>query len=234
MPAKPSTPAFTGFPAEGTRFLKGLAANNNKGWFDAHRAAYDDCLIEPAKAFVDAIGPRLRKFAPAVKAEPRVNGSIMRINRDVRFSKDKSPYKTTFDLWFWEGENRGWDMPGFFFRLESDRLILGAGQHHLEKQQLDRFREGVVDDKTGRALVKTIDGVRVAGPYSVYGAERKTVPRGFDASHPRASLLLHVGLFAAFEAPTPREVSTPKFVEFCADHFRAMAPINTWLRSVLT
>ena len=234
MPAKPSTPAFTGFPAEGTRFLKGLAANNNKAWFDAHRAAYDDCLIEPAKAFVDAIGPRLRKFAPAVKAEPRVNGSIMRINRDVRFSKDKSPYKTTFDLWFWEGENRGWDMPGFFFRLESDRLILGAGQHHLEKQQLDRFREGVVDDKTGRALVKTIDGVRVAGPYSVYGAERKTVPRGFDASHPRASLLLHVGLFAAFEAPTPREVSTPKFVEFCADHFRAMAPINTWLRSVLT
>jgi uncharacterized protein (TIGR02453 family) len=169
MPAiESSSSTFAGFPPEGPRFLKGLAANNNKAWFDAHRAAYDECLIEPGQAFVEAIGPRLRCFAPHVKAEPRVNGSIMRINRDVRFSKDKSPYKTTFDLWFWEGANRGWDMPGFFFRLESDRLILGAGQHHLEKSQLDRFRQAVIDDKTGRALVKMLDAVRAAGPYIIF------------------------------------------------------------------
>jgi uncharacterized protein (TIGR02453 family) len=229
----PTQSSFSGFSPDGLRFLEGLAANNNKAWFDAHRAAYDESLIEPAKAFVEAIGPRLRRFAPNVQSEPRVNGSIMRINRDVRFSKDKSPYKTTFDMWFWEGQDRGWDIPGFFFRLEPKRLILGAGQHHLDKEKLDRFREAVVNDKTGRALVKALDRVRESGPYSVYGAERKTVPRGFDAAHPRASLLLHEGLFASFEAPPPHELATPKFVEFCAGHFRAMAPFNAWLRSVL-
>lgn len=225
---------FAGFPAEGFRFLKGLAAHNSKQWFDEHREAYEECVLEPAKAFVEALGPRLRKFAPAAKAEPRVNGSIFRINRDVRFSKDKSPYKTHLDLWFWEGEKRGWDAPGFFMRMYGDRLILGSGMHHLEKTPLERFRRAVVDDKTGRALLKTLDAVRAAGQYTVYGAERKTVPRGFDAQHPRASLLLHEGLWAAFESPVPREAGSTAFVEFCANHFRAVAPVNAWLRSVLT
>ena len=228
-----STPAFAGFPPNGFRFLKGLAANNSKDWFDANRAAYDDGLIEPAKAFIETIGPRLRRFAPTVHAEPRVNGSIFRINRDVRFSKDKSPYKTTFDLWFWEGSKRGFDAPGFFLRLEPKRLLIGSGMHHLEKAGLDRFRAAVVDDKTGRALAKMLDAVRASGPYTVYGAERTTVPRGFDANHPRASLLLHEGLWATYEATTTREAETSDFVDFCVTHFKALSPLNAWLRSVL-
>ena len=98
--------SFTGFPKETIRFLAGLHKNNNKVWFEGHREDYEAYFMEPAKAFVVAIAPRLCKLDPAINAEPRVNASILRINRDVRFSKDKSPYKDHLDLWFWTGKDR--------------------------------------------------------------------------------------------------------------------------------
>src|SRR4051812_38810038 len=108
---------FTGFPKSAVAFLAQLAANNEKAWFDAHRETYDNDLMEPARAFVSALGPALQKVSKGIRYEPKVNGSIMRINRDTRFSNDKSPYKTHFDLWFWKGDEKSWSHPGFFFRL---------------------------------------------------------------------------------------------------------------------
>src|SRR5438876_5955775 len=94
---------MAGTPAEGIQFLRDLRANNNKAWFDAHRKVYEEYLLEPAKQFVLDAGERLRKIAPGIHAEPRVQGgSILRINRDTRFSKDKSPYKNHLDFFFWE------------------------------------------------------------------------------------------------------------------------------------
>ncbi|MEM6991152.1 MAG: DUF2461 family protein, partial [Myxococcota bacterium] len=90
---------FDGFPKQTLTFLKGLGANNDKAWFTAHRADYDNYFMEPAKHFVVALGERLAKSSPGIHAEPKVNGSIFRINRDVRFSKDKRPYKDHLDLW---------------------------------------------------------------------------------------------------------------------------------------
>src|SRR5690242_9527174 len=103
---------FQGFPKGTVQFLSALRKNNDKAWFDAHRADYEDCYVEPAKAFVAAIAPRLEKLDPRIQAEPKVNGSILRINRDVRFAKDKSPYKDHLDLWFWSGEEKGWETSG--------------------------------------------------------------------------------------------------------------------------
>lgn len=81
--------------------------------------------MAPAKAFVEAIGPKLKAISKTLNAEPHVNGSIFRLNRDVRFSKDKSPYKTTLDLWFWEGSERSWETPGYFLRLMPKTFIAG-------------------------------------------------------------------------------------------------------------
>lgn len=96
-----AVPTSTGFPAETLAFLRGLAENNTKAWFEAHRADYQAHYVEPALAFVAALGPRLQQIAPGAQFEPRINGSLFRINRDVRFSADKSPYKHHIDLWFW-------------------------------------------------------------------------------------------------------------------------------------
>jgi uncharacterized protein (TIGR02453 family) len=226
--------AFQGFPKETVRFLRDLTAHNDKSWFDAHRDAYQAHYVAPALAFVAAIGPRLQKFAPDVAFEPKVNGSLFRINRDVRFSKDKRPYKNHVDLWFWHGDRRGWDSPGFFFRLLPDQLILGAGMHRFEKAQLDAFRKAVVEARAGKALQKTIAGVSSAGPYTVGGATRKGVPRDFDAAHERAEYLLHEGLFATFETEDVKTTQTAGFVEFCTGHFKAMWPISRWLLKEVT
>jgi uncharacterized protein (TIGR02453 family) len=219
---------FQGFPDGTLRFLRGLAKNNSKAWFEQHRTDYDAFYVDVAKSFVESIGPRLQKISKTARYEARVNGSLFRINRDVRFSKDKSPYKAHLDLWFWQSDRRGWESPGFFFRLAPTRLILGAGMHQFSKDQLGVYRDAVIHDRSGKALTKVVEQVRRAR-YEVGGATRKTVPRGFDASHPRASLLLYEGLHATWESEVPRSITTPKFVDECLTHFRAAAPVSTWL-----
>lgn len=226
--------SFPGFPKGTARFLRDLTRNNDKAWFDAHRDAYEACYVEPAKSFVAAIGPKLQKLAPGVAFEPKVNGSLFRINRDVRFSKDKTPYKNHIDLWLWHGDRRGWGAPGFFFRMFADRLILGSGMHRFEKEQLEAYRRAVVDERAGKALVKAVDKVRAAGPYEIGGKSRKTVPRGFDADHPRAAFLLHDGLHATLDTKPGRIVETPEFLDYCLGHFAATWPISKWLLDEVT
>src|SRR3954447_12759897 len=101
MPAPTSIPSgtedsvmtFNGFPKETFAFLEGIAAHNEKAWFEDHRDLYEAGYVAPARAFVETLGPKLKKVSPTVQFEPKVNGSLSRINRDIRFSKDKRPYK---------------------------------------------------------------------------------------------------------------------------------------------
>src|SRR4051794_4151449 len=99
---------FSGFSKDTLQFVAELRLNNEKAWFDENRPRYEAAWLEPAKRFVVALGERLKKkVSKTVQYEPKINGSIMRINRDTRFSKDKQPYKTHLDLWFWDGAEKG-------------------------------------------------------------------------------------------------------------------------------
>ena len=221
---------FDGFDRGLLRYLEVLRANNEREWFHAHRDEYETLLLEPARDFVEAAGEELRAYVPDVAAEPRVNGSIFRIARDTRFSKDKRPYKDHLDLWFWVGDRkRG---PGFWFRLTPDELLLGGGMHHFDPAQLEQYRSDVVDDQRGGALRDEAARLRSAG-YEVGGERYKRTPRGFEAPEDRASLLLHEGIFAwvAF-SPVPAEVFTAAFPRFCAERYRPLAPLVDWLRPV--
>ncbi len=216
------------FPAETAAVLSDIARNNHREWFEANRALYEAGYVDAGRAFVEDMGPRLQAIAPGVHAEPRVNGSISRINRDVRFSKDKTPYKDHLDLWFWHGEKRGWDQPGFYLRLTADKLFLGSGMHVLNKELIVKYRDAVVDDRSGRALEAAVAKVERAGPYNVGGASRKTVPRGYDADHERAGYLLHEGLYAGLELPFSA-ATKPGFTDVAEGHFTATWPIGKWL-----
>jgi uncharacterized protein (TIGR02453 family) len=219
---------FEGFPRDGVRFLAELRANNDRAWFTAHRDAYERCLLEPARDLVEAVGEELGRGGIAVNADPRVGGSIFRINRDTRFSKDKRPYKDHLDLWFWQGAGPSRACAGYFFRLTPERLFLGAGMHAFERPLLERYRAAVVDARRGATLAQAVERVERAG-YELGGRNYKRAPAGFDAPPERAPLLLHDGLYAGIELPLPREVHTPELPRLCAKHFRALRPLQDWL-----
>jgi uncharacterized protein (TIGR02453 family) len=224
--------AFNGFGPETFAFLRDLGVHNNRDWFTANRADYEQHYLAPALAFISEIGPRLAAELPGgVQFEPRVNGSLFRINRDVRFSKDKAPYKDRIDVWFWTGGNKGWETPGYFMRLQADRWAIGAGVHHFGKDGLEVYRNSVVDEVKGKALEAAV--ARIGRTYEVGIAVRKTVPRGYDAGHPRAAFLLHEGLVAVLERALPKQVASSGFVDYCVAHFKAVSPVNDWLRSIL-
>jgi uncharacterized protein (TIGR02453 family) len=228
MPARETTMSVAGsFPSDTILFLADLAANNSREWFEANRDRYEAAYVAPGRAFVEALGPRLADISPGVHYEPRVNGSISRINRDVRFSADKSPYKSNLDLWFWHGDKRGWDHPGFYLRITPERVYLGSGMHVFGKEQTERYRAAVLDKRAGAALEKAAAEVAKRG-YEVGGRTRKSVPRGLDPAHPRAAFLMHEGLYGGLELP-PAEASRAGFADIAFGHFAATWPIGRWL-----
>jgi len=220
--------AFTGFPRETFAFLEGVAAHNEKAWFDAHRDIYEAGYVAPARALVEVLGPKLRAISPTVQYEARVNGSMHRINRDIRFTKDKRPYKDYLDLWFWHGERRTWNAPGFWFSLTAKEARLGVGIYGLDKDALDSFRQSVIHPRSGRALLAAIEEVRQAGDYEIGGKTRKLPPRGFTTEPDRAEYLLHDGLYASISAPLAA-TTRPDFVAVLLRHYAAMWPVGKWL-----
>ena len=209
------------------RFFRQLGRNNNRDWFEAHRGDYVAFYVAPAQQFVETIGPRLRKISPAVQFDPRVNASLVRINRDIRFAKDKSPYKDHIDIWFWHGDNRGWDCPGFFFRLAPDEVFIGAGQHMMDAPRLARLRKAILADKPGRALAAIVAKLEKSG-CEIGDKTLARVPRGIDPAHPRAELLKFTGLHAGMKLPAA-EASKPGFAALCLRHFKKVWPVGKWL-----
>lgn len=223
---------FKGFPKEAVRFLQGLKKHNSRDWFESHRDDYDEHLIEPARSFVVAMGEGLRTIAPAVVADPRVNGSLFRLNRDTRFSKDKTPYKTNVGIFFWEGEGKRMECPGFYFHLEPPKLMVGVGMYMFPKELLDVYRDAVVDPKLGPALKKAVTKVGPLVGRTGCGLDvpsYKKVPRGYDPDHPNAEFLKYKGLSAGMEAGIPKELYSPKLIAYCLDRFRKLVPLHRWL-----
>jgi uncharacterized protein (TIGR02453 family) len=220
--------AFDGFSAGTLEFLSDLTRNNDRTWFAENRARYDAELLERQKAFVDAIGERFATFDPRVQAVSAVDRSIFRINRDTRFSRDKSPYKTHSDLWFWAGEDRK-ASPGYFLRIIPAGVWAGGGAHWLDPDRLARLRNAIAAPETGEELAAIIDSLRADG-YTVGDSTLARVPRGFSADSPRADLLRYTVLHAIEETePVPAEFTAPAFVDWTMERFARVRPLVDWL-----
>jgi uncharacterized protein (TIGR02453 family) len=218
---------FGGFPRQTLEFLDGLRSNNTKTWFDGHREDYERYWLEPARSFVEAVGPALRTVAPGINAEPRVNGSIFRINRDVRFSKDKRPYKDHIDLWFWEGERKG-AVSGYYFRLTPMTLGIGAGAHGFDRDRLAGYRAAVANPASGPALTRAVRAVEDAG-WVMKGEHYKRLPAGWDVPASRERLLRFNALWVGEDEPLWHVAHSPDLVDYCVGRWREMAPLHRWL-----
>lgn len=230
------TNTFAGFPAAGFQFLARLAENNNKTWFEEHKEAYQRDLLDPSLTFVATIGARLQTIAADIRVDTRTNGSgnLMRIYRDTRFSKDKTPYKTAVSGLFWQGNGKKTACPAFGFQIDREGMQLMAGLFAFSKDQLQRYQTAVIDDNWGQALVEAIATVTQSGNYELKGQHYKRIPRGYDPAHERAEWLLFNALYAHLQHNIPLvQVCSPDIVDICLAHFQNMAPLQKWLAQVL-
>lgn len=228
-----SDQSFQGFPQEGLRFLANLRANNNREWFQENRNIFDNSLIKPSQAFVETIGPRLKIFSPGLSYDTRKNGrgSIMRIYRDIRFSKDKTPYYTYMRFRFWEGSNKV-ESPGIFIWLDEKGAGIHLGMHKFPKDFLLAYRNAVLDDRIGSQLVDILETFRQSGEYEIAAPHYKRVPRGYDADHPRSALLRHNTLYISCPVLSKSLLKKPELVDVCLDHIARMIPLHHWLLKI--
>ncbi len=226
--------AFDGFPRAAVKFYRELEKNNNRRWFEENKHVYKESVLAPAQDLVLAMGERLRKLSPNVMADPRTSGagSIFRIYRDTRFSKDKNPYKAFLGIFWWEADRKKMESPGFYFHLEPSGLMIAVGSHVFSKESLGAYRDAVADPKRGAALSRAVSRVTSKG-YEVGGAHYKRVPRGYDPEHPRAELLKYNGLWAADEGKIPKELYSSDLIGYCFDRWKDMKPVYTWLAGLM-
>jgi uncharacterized protein (TIGR02453 family) len=185
--------------------------------------------MQPSKAFVLAMGDKLRAHVPDIVAVPKINKSLFRINRDTRFSPDKSPYKTNMGIFFWEGDRSRMECPGFYFHLEPNMLLLGVGLYMFPKYLFDTYRKSVVHAKYGKDLAEIVAKIQKKKGYQIGGKHYKRVPAGFDPSHPNADLLLHNGIHVGTESSIPEEFYSKKLVNYCWQKFQPLVPLHAWL-----
>jgi len=164
------------------KFLRDLERHNDREWFEANKRRYEESVREPALAFIRLMAPKLGKISPFLVANDRkVGGSLMRVHRDVRFSKDKRPYKTNVGIQFRHVEGKDVHAPGLYFHVQPGMVFLGAGMWHPEPQALGAVREAIGRDPATWKRVR--DAKRFREVWELRGDSLKRPPRGFPPDH---------------------------------------------------
>ena len=205
------------------RFLRELAEHNERAWFEANKARYLEEVRDPLLRFVAAVGPRLAKLSRHVVADPRpVGGSLFRIHRDVRFSKDKSPYKTHAAMSFRHADGREKPAPGFYLHLAPGDVFAGAGLWHAPSEAVKQVRDAIVarDD----AWAKVVRACPLADGEDTL----KRPPRGYDPEH-RFVADLRRQSFTTGVSFTQAEACADDFVGRYAGACRAAVPLMSFL-----
>ena len=216
---------FQGFSASGLEFLSELG-KRDKAWFDGRRKLYQSEIVAPTQAFVSALGEALaERVSDSIVAQPRTNGSIAPINNDVRFAKDKPPYKDHLHLKFWDGKNKKL-APALHVRITEESVGFATGKIF---ESVDRWRELVAEDASGAQLAEALVELGRGRELDVVGQELKRVPKPYEPDHPRADLLRHKWLEARWPEPAPASIHDSAFVDWCAARLAACAPVHRWL-----
>lgn len=228
---------FTGFGPGALTFLRGLARNNKREWFEANRDRYETQVKRPLQILVEEIDARLGEIAPEMVGNPK--RSIFRIYRDVRFSKDKSPYKTNAAAWFYHrdaghavGTAAVHGGAGFYFQIAPKDCIVAGGIWMPPDEALKTLRQSIADDPDAlRSILKQPAFRRAFGKLSDEAVLKRT-PRAFDPEHPAADLLRYKS-FTVSRALSEAEVTSAKLPDMIAKQYATMLPFVRWLNRVL-
>lgn len=222
---------FTGFPQDAITFFEEIAIFNAKEWFEENKARYQEQVQQPAQAFVEALGERLTTLAPGIRYNTSLNGSgsIMRIHRDVRFSKDKTPYKTNLGLSWWEGPGKKMEEPGYYFHLDRGGAWIAGGMYIFPQATLALYRKAVDYPQRGKALTAALAAAEKAGLRIDGSGAYSRVPTGYDKDHPRGELLKQKGIVAVSPGIPVEILTSSALVDRCVDYAKAILPLHQWL-----
>jgi uncharacterized protein (TIGR02453 family) len=208
-------------------FLDELAANNHREWFEANKPRYESLVREPALEFIAAMAGPLAKFAPHFRAEPKkMGGSLMRVFRDTRFARDKTPYKTNIGIQFRHELGKDVHAPGFYVHIAGDECFFGAGCWHPEAEALGRMRDLVATQP--KRWFAARDDRKFAAHWTLAGDSLTRPPRGFAADHPAIDDLKRKD-FIALASLSFAEVTHPGLVKLATARFAAAAPLMRFL-----
>jgi uncharacterized protein (TIGR02453 family) len=217
--------AFPGFRPEALQFFRRLSRNNNRDWFLPRKPLFEAKVKEPMRQLVDALNTALQDFAPEYVTDP--DKAIFRIYRDVRFSKDKKPYKEHLAATFHLRGTTTHGQAGYYFAISHKEVAIGGGVYHPEPPQLFAIRQRIAERhqefrrilaaKPVRSLFGDLEGERLS-----------RVPKGFPADHPAADVLRYKNYILYVERP-PTLATSPKLYDEIVDRYRAMLPFLNFL-----
>lgn len=220
-------PTFPGFPLGLLHFLEELSTHNNKKWFDANKQRYEEEVRGPALAFIAAMQKPLAKVSPRFLAVPKkVGGSLMRVYRDVRFSKDKTPYKTNVGVQFRHEAGCDVHAPGFYFHIDTSEVFLGAGVWRPASDALAAIRTKI--DEQGKSWKRVRDQKRFRERWDLGGESLSRPPRGFTADHPFVEDLKRKDHIAVAHL-THDELFSPQVVPLTIDAYKRAKPYMEFL-----
>ncbi len=230
--AKASPPArFEGFADRDGRFFRALARHQKRDWFELHRREYEEGWLGPMKALLAEVRERIDPLFPH---HPLGDPKVFRIYRDVRFSKDKSPYKTHVGGYVGiAGSGHGPSgTAAVYVHVGATERFVASGQYMMDAAQLGRFRAAVLDDRRGGRLTANLRTLGRAkfevGSHDVL----QRVPRGIAPDHPRADLLRRKGLIVSFPDPPPALLVSRRLVDWLVTHTRRVVPLVEWLAAL--
>lgn len=221
------SPVFRGFPQAGIDFMRGLARNNKRDWFQPRKAIFDEQVKAPMVQMVEALNGAMLEFAPQFITDPAE--AIYRIYRDTRFSKDKTPYKTHIAASFFRLGTCKNGAGGYYFSVSHKEIEVGGGIYMPDPSTLAAVRQHIaVNHEQLRAILKAPAVKKQLG--ALQGDKLTRVPKGFDAGHPAADLLVYK-YFILFTTLPAGIATTPKLLTEVSKRFRTMTPFIEFLQA---
>ena len=218
---------FKGFDPNLLAFLGELKNNNERDWFALNKERYETLVREPALDFIVAMGPHLDRFAPEFEAvAKKMGGSLMRVFRDTRFGRDKTPYKTNVGIQFRHNQGKDVHAPGYYMHIEPGRNFIGAGMWRPDPDSLARIRDAIVE--RGKAWKSARDAAGFKRIYSLDGGALKRPPRGYAADHPLIEDLKRTDFIATCSIDDD-ELFEKDFAARVAKRFDAATPLMQFL-----
>lgn len=216
------------FKKEFLKFFKALTKNNNREWFNEHKDDYKHNVVAPMLLFIEEMAPRLKKVSPHFVADPRPNGgSMFRIYRDVRFSKDKSPYKLHAACQFRHELGKDAHAPGFYVHISPQEVVFGGGTWMPPNSELLKIRNTIVDNPNAWKKIKSAAKFRELFG-DVGGDGLKRPPKGFDPEHPHIEDLKRKSFFA-MRHERPEIILQDDFIDEVEKTFKAAKPLMEYI-----